>query len=57
MSYLRKNKLESSTTVVFYSDNGFLFGDHGLIDKRNAYEPSVRVPMVVYTPGLLPKAW
>jgi arylsulfatase A-like enzyme len=40
---------------VFYSDNGFLLGDHGLIDKRNAYEPSVRVPMIAYAPGLLPR--
>jgi len=55
LGYLRKNELENNTLVVFYSDNGFLFGDHGLIDKRNAYEPSVRVPMVVYAPGLLPK--
>lgn len=55
LTYLRKNKLENNTMVVFYSDNGFLFGDHGLIDKRNAYEPSVRVPMVVSAPGLLPK--
>ena len=43
-----------NTVIVFYSDNGFLFGDHGLIDKRNAYEPSVRVPMVVHAPDLLP---
>jgi arylsulfatase A-like enzyme len=55
LSYLRKNRLENNTLIVFYSDNGFLFGDHGLIDKRNAYEPSVRVPMVAYAPGLLPK--
>jgi arylsulfatase A-like enzyme len=54
LAHLRKHKLEGNTMVVFYSDNGFLFGDHGLIDKRNAYEPSVRVPMVVYAPGLLP---
>jgi arylsulfatase A-like enzyme len=55
LGYLRKNGLENNTLIVFYSDNGFLFGDHGLIDKRNAYEPSVRVPMVAYAPGLLPK--
>jgi len=54
LTYLRKNKLEKQTLIVFYSDNGFLIGDHGLIDKRNAYEPSVRVPMVAYAPGLLP---
>jgi arylsulfatase A-like enzyme len=55
LTYLRKHKLENNTLIVFYSDNGFLFGEHGLIDKRNAYEPSVRVPMVAYAPGLLPK--
>lgn len=55
ITYLRKHELENNTLIVFYSDNGFLFGDHGLIDKRNAYEPSVRVPMVAYAPGLLPK--
>ena len=55
LAYLRKNKLETSTLIVFTSDNGFLMGDHGLIDKRNAYEPSVRVPMVTYAPGLLPR--
>lgn len=55
MAYLKKNHLEKNTMVVFYSDNGFLIGDHGLIDKRNAYEPSVRVPMIVWAPGLLPR--
>ncbi len=55
LAYLKKAGLEKSTMIVFYSDNGFLFGDHGLIDKRNAYEPSVRVPMIAYAPGMLPK--
>jgi len=55
LAYLRKAGLDRNTVVVFYSDNGFLFGDHGLIDKRNAYEPSVRVPMVVYAPNLMPR--
>ncbi len=54
LEYLRKNGLEDDTMIVFTSDNGFLIGDHGLIDKRNAYEGSVRIPMVVYAPGLVP---
>ena len=53
LAYLRANKLEKDTMIVFTSDNGFLIGDHGLIDKRNAYEGSVRVPMVVWAPGLV----
>ena len=55
MAYLNKNKLDKNTMVVFYSDNGFMIGEHGLIDKRNAYEPSVRVPMIVWAPGMVPK--
>ena len=55
MAYLKKAGLERNTMIVFYSDNGFLIGDHGLIDKRNAYEPSVRVPMIAYAPGMLPR--
>ncbi|HWU02851.1 MAG TPA: sulfatase [Novosphingobium sp.] len=54
MAWLKKNHLEKDTLVVFTSDNGFEVGDHGLIDKRNAYEASVRVPFVVYEPGTVP---
>ena len=55
LAYLRKAGIEKDTLIVFTSDNGFFYGDHGLIDKRNAYEPSIRVPMLVYAPGLLPR--
>ena len=55
IAYLKRAKLDRNTMIVFYSDNGYLIGDHGLTDKRNAYEPSVRVPMVVYAPNLAPK--
>ena len=54
MAYLEENGLDDDTLVVFTSDNGFLIGDHGLIDKRNAYQPSVRVPMIMYGPGFVP---
>lgn len=54
MSYLKQRGLEKDTLVVFTADNGFQIGEHGLIDKRTAYEPSVRVPMVMYEPGTVP---
>lgn len=50
-AYLRTNHLEKDTLVVFTSDNDFQIGDHGLIDKRTAYQPSVRVPMLMWEPG------
>ena len=41
-----------STLVVYMGDNGFAFGEHGLIDKRTAYEESIRVPMLARCPEL-----
>lgn len=48
----KKGELES-TMVVYMSDNGFQFGDHGLIDKRVAYESSIRVPLLVHCPEII----
>jgi N-acetylglucosamine-6-sulfatase len=42
----------NSTLIIFMGDNGFAFGEHGLIDKRTAYEESMRVPMVMHCPEL-----
>ncbi len=45
-----KGELDN-TVILFLSDNGFLFGEHGLIDKRNAYDASVRIPMLLRYPA------
>ena len=47
---LRRSGQASSTLVLYMSDNGFMLGEHGLIDKRNAYETSIRIPMVAWAP-------
>ena len=43
--------LDENTLVLYLGDNGFLLGEHGLIDKRNAYEESIRIPMLAWAPG------
>ena len=53
IDYLEKEDLLSSTLIIYMGDNGFAFGEHGLIDKRNAYEASMRVPMLAFSPGLI----
>lgn len=53
LDYLKQTGLENDTVVIYMGDNGFLLGEHGLIDKRNAYEESMRVPMLAYAPGLI----
>lgn len=50
---LQQKGLAESTIIIFMGDNGFMFGEHGLIDKRNAYEESMRIPLIVYGPGML----
>lgn len=52
MTFLRERNLLESTLVVYMGDNGFAFGEHGLIDKRTAYEESMRVPMLVRGPDV-----
>lgn len=51
---LRKRGELDSTLLVYMGDNGFAFGEHGLIDKRTAYEESMRVPMLARCPELFP---
>jgi arylsulfatase A-like enzyme len=44
------------TLVVFTSDNGFVLGDHRtMAGKRLAYEPSIRVPLLMRGPGIPPR--
>ena len=40
------------TLILYMGDNGFMFGEHGLIDKRAAYEESMRIPMIARCPAL-----
>jgi arylsulfatase A-like enzyme len=39
-----------NTIIVFTSDNGFHFGELGLAHKWYGFDPSVRVPLIVYDP-------
>lgn len=50
---LKEQGLLDSTLIVFTSDNGFQFGEHGLIDKRVMYEASIRVPLIAHCPELI----
>ena len=53
MEYLETSGQFSNTLVVYMGDNGFQFGEHGLIDKRTAYEASIRVPLIMQYPQKL----
>lgn len=48
---LEQRGMADNTVIIYTSDNGFMEGEKGLIDKRTAYEASMRVPMIVWGPG------
>ncbi|MGK0237966.1 MAG: N-acetylglucosamine-6-sulfatase [Candidatus Pelagisphaera sp.] len=52
LDYLDEAGLAENTLVIYMGDNGFHLGEHGFYDKRDAYEPSIRVPMLARAPGL-----
>ncbi len=53
LNYLERASLDQSTLLMYMGDNGFSFGEHGLIDKRHFYEESVKVPLLVRCPDVL----
>ena len=54
LDYLNQNGLAENTIVVYASDQGFYLGEHGWYDKRWAFEQSLRTPLVVRWPGVVP---
>ncbi len=53
LDYLEEHDMAEDTMVMYMGDNGFCFGEHGLIDKRHMYEPSMRIPFLAHCPELI----
>jgi hypothetical protein len=54
------NKLDAlgmldKTIIVFTSDNGFQWGEHGLHEKAMPYDEVIRVPLIMAMPGISPR--
>ncbi len=52
MKSLQEFNLDENTVVIFLSDNGYLWGEHGLGGKWVLYEESIRVPIIIRWPGM-----
>ena len=50
LNYLDESGLAKDTLVLYLGDNGFALGEHGFYDKRDAFEESIRIPMLAYAP-------
>jgi uncharacterized sulfatase len=49
---LERLDLAKDTTIVFWSDHGFMVGEHGQWEKTMLFEPSVRVPFIISGAGV-----
>jgi arylsulfatase A-like enzyme len=54
MEHLRSLGIEGDTLVVFFSDNGWHWGEHRTRAKNKPYEESIRAPLLVHYPRLVP---
>lgn len=54
IDWLETHDQLKNTIVIFTSDNGLMYGEHGLCDKGWPYEESLKVPLIVLAPNILP---
>jgi arylsulfatase A-like enzyme len=52
--FLDQSGLRENTLVIFSSDHGQQYFDHGINDKHNYYDSTWRVPLIMSMPGTLP---
>jgi N-acetylglucosamine-6-sulfatase len=52
VAQLEESRLLEDTLIVYMGDNGYMWGEHGMVDKRSMHEPSIRVPLAAHCPGL-----
>lgn len=52
MHTLKELNFDENTVVVFLSDHGYLWGEHGLGGKWLLYEESIRIPLIIRGAGI-----
>lgn len=56
LDFLDQSGLSENTLVIFTSDHGELLGSHGKYHKGEPEEESVRVPLLLRYPGVIPES-
>lgn len=49
---LEEMDLMDNTIIVFWSDHGYMLGDHGMWQKQNLFERTAHQPLLIYAPGI-----
>ena len=55
LDWLDQTGQADNTLIVYAGDNGYYWGEHGLIDKRYAYEEGIRIPHLMRWPRRFPR--
>lgn len=54
LKVLKKMRELDNTLIIFTSDEGYFYGEHGLsVERRLAYEESARIPLLMRYPKLI----
>ena len=54
MRFLKDEKLDQNTVVIYTADQGHFLGEHGFFSKRFMYDESMRMPFIIRYPKVLP---
>ena len=54
LDYLKQEGLYENTIIVYTSDQGMMLGEHDYIDKRWMFDESMRSPLIIHCPKVLP---
>lgn len=49
---LEELDLMDKTIIVFWSDHGYMLGEHGMWQKQNLFERTAHQPLLIYAPGI-----
>lgn len=50
LAYLKEQGLEDDTLIIYTGDQGMMLGEHDRVDKRWAFEESMRMPFIARYP-------
>jgi arylsulfatase len=51
LDFIEENGLKENTIIIYTADHGEMLGDFGLYFKKNFYNGSVRIPLMISYPG------
>jgi N-acetylglucosamine-6-sulfatase len=54
LEYLKQEDLFENTIIVYTSDQGMMLGEHDYIDKRWMFDESMRSPLIMHCPKVIP---